>query len=95
MYLIAPGGSALLVTPDGSLGIQTHPLTHLSASRRDALSKDNKDNTNNTNNRNLLALRAEIYKSYRLKRYAKSRASLPAAGGIIYKIYQISPKAGE
>jgi len=38
VYLIAPGGSALLVTPDGSLGIQTHPLTHLSASRRDALS---------------------------------------------------------
>ena len=47
VYLIAPGGSALLVTPDGSLGIQTHPLTHLSASRRDALSNDNRDNADN------------------------------------------------
>ena len=54
-----------------------------------------KDNLNNSNNRNLLALRAEIYKSYRLKRYAKSCASLPAEGRIIYKIYKISPKAGE
>ena len=51
-------------------------------------------NTNRTDDTNiLLALRAEIYKSYKL--CASRNKPIPAAGGIIYEIYKISQAVGD
>ena len=46
MYFIAPGGSILSVTPDGSLGTNKPP-SHLSVPEGRSFFKDNKDNKNN------------------------------------------------